>query len=175
MARASEPIDISDNPDLLRLVEEVQANHTPRVLRRDNEDVAIIRPVKRAARTRILKGRPAGADDPLWQLVGAGASEGSDDVATNKHRCLAETHALLLTRLSHAIATAFLRDMEQSFTTVIWATPADVERARELIYRYDDKDFSLTDAASFVVMERAGIPMAFTFDHHFAKYGFGRA
>lgn len=84
---------------------------------------------------------------------------------------LAETHALLLTRLSHAIATAFLREMEQSFITVIWATPADVERARELIYRYDDKDFSLTDATSFVVMERAGIAMAFTFDHHFAQYG----
>lgn len=93
MARASEPIDISDNPDLLRLVEEVRANHEPRVLRRDNEDVAILRPLKRAAKTRIPKGRPAGADDPLWQLVGGGASEGSGDVSTNKHRYLADAAA----------------------------------------------------------------------------------
>lgn len=84
---------------------------------------------------------------------------------------VAETHALLLTRLSHAIATAFLRSMEKGSTTVIWVTPADVDGARELIYRYDDKDFSLTDATSFVVMERAGIATAFTFDHHFAQYG----
>ena len=84
---------------------------------------------------------------------------------------VAETHALLLTRLSHAVATAFLRDMTQSFTTVLWVKPSDIERARELIYRYDDKDFSLTDAASFVVMERAAISAAFTFDHHFAQYG----
>jgi uncharacterized protein len=84
---------------------------------------------------------------------------------------VAETHALLLTRLSHAISTAFLRDIEQSLTTVIWVTPADVQLAREIIYRYDDKDFSLTDATSFVVMERAAIPTAFTFDHHFAQYG----
>ena len=87
------------------------------------------------------------------------------------HLVLVETHALLLARLSHAIATAFLRDMERSFSTTLWVTPTDVERAKELIYRYDGKDFSLTDATSFVVMERTGITSAFTFDHHFAQYG----
>jgi uncharacterized protein len=85
---------------------------------------------------------------------------------------LAEAHALLLNRLSQDIATRFLRDMEQSPTTLVWVTPADVQRAKAIIYQYDDKDFSLTDATSFAVMERIRVPSAFTFDRHFAQYGF---
>src|SRR5712692_2601285 len=84
---------------------------------------------------------------------------------------LAETHALLLNRLSQPIATRFLQTMEQSPTTVVWVTPCDVQRAKAIIYQYDDKDFSLTDATSFAVMERVRIPSAFTFDRHFAQYG----
>jgi uncharacterized protein len=84
---------------------------------------------------------------------------------------LAETHALLLNRLSQHIATRFLRDMDHSPTTVVWVTPRDVQRAKAIIYQYDDKDFSLTDATSFAVMERVRIPSAFTFDRHFAQYG----
>lgn len=84
---------------------------------------------------------------------------------------LAETHALLLNRLSQDIATKFLQDMEQSTTTLVWVTPGDVQRAKAIIYQYDDKDFSLTDATSFAVMERLGIGVAFTFDRHFAQYG----
>ncbi len=85
---------------------------------------------------------------------------------------LAETHALLLNRLSQALATRFLREMEHGPTTLVWVTPADVERAKAIIYQYDDKDFSLTDATSFAVMERLRVPSAFTFDRHFAQYGF---
>ena len=84
---------------------------------------------------------------------------------------LAETHALLLNRLSQEIATRFLREMDHSPTTLVWVTPADVERAKTIIYQYDDKDFSLTDATSFAVMERIRVPAAFTFDRHFAQYG----
>ena len=62
--------------------------------------------------------------------------------------------------------------MEASPTTLVWVTPRDVERAKAIIYQYDDKDFSLTDAASFAVMERLRIVSAFTFDRHFAQYGF---
>ena len=84
---------------------------------------------------------------------------------------LAETHALLLNRLSQRIATKFLQDMKKSTTRLAWVTPADVQRAKAIIYQYEDKDFSLTDATSFAVMERLGITTAFTFDRHFAQYG----
>ena len=74
--------------------------------------------------------------------------------------------------LSQAIATRFLREMDHSPTTLVWVTPADVQRAKAIIDQYTDKDFSLTDATSFAVMERLRVTSAFTFDRHFAQYGF---
>jgi predicted nucleic acid-binding protein len=67
---------------------------------------------------------------------------------------LIEAHALILSRLGIQHGQAFLRDMERSATTVIRVRAVDEVRARQIIYRYDDKDFSLTDAISFAVMER---------------------
>jgi predicted nucleic acid-binding protein len=85
---------------------------------------------------------------------------------------IAEAHALLLNRLGHSWAARFLIEVAASqSTSVVRARAADERRARAVIARYDDKDFSLTDAISFAVMERLGIPFAFTFDQHFAQYG----
>ena len=96
----------------------------------------------------------------------------SASIRTNVNEMMTRFDALLLNRLSQQIATRFLRDMEHSPTTLIWVTPRDVHRAKAIIYQYTDKDFSLTDAASFTVMERLRIPAAFTFDRHFAQYSF---
>ena len=85
---------------------------------------------------------------------------------------IAETHALLLTRLGRRVALQFLDTMERGSTTLGRVTEADEQQARSILRRYDDKDFSFTDAASFVVMERLGIMHAFTFDRHFEQYGF---
>ena len=61
---------------------------------------------------------------------------------------LSETHALLLSRLGRAIALTFLQEIERSTTQVVRATAADERRAKEIIERYTDKDFSLADAIS---------------------------
>ncbi|TAK34646.1 MAG: PIN domain-containing protein [Chloroflexota bacterium] len=84
---------------------------------------------------------------------------------------IAECHALFLARLGHGAAVAFLRQMEQSTTTIVRVREADEDQARQLIYRYHDKDFSFTDATSFVVMERLRITYALTFDEHYTQYG----
>ena len=85
---------------------------------------------------------------------------------------IAEAHSLILSRRGRSFAARFLFDMEQSRgTEIVRARVEDERRAREIIARYDDKDFSLTDAISFAVMERLRIPFAFTFDAHFAQYG----
>jgi predicted nucleic acid-binding protein len=84
---------------------------------------------------------------------------------------LAETHALLLTRLGRTIALRTLQRIDHSTTTIVRISGADETRAREIIIQYDDKDFSLTDATSFAVMERLRIPYAFTFDRNFTQYG----
>jgi hypothetical protein len=41
------PIEISNNPELLRLAEEVEATNKPRLLKRDNVPVALLTPVKK--------------------------------------------------------------------------------------------------------------------------------
>ena len=54
MARELPPIDISRNPELVRLTDEVKATNQPRPLQRDHRVVAMLVPVraklKRAAR-----------------------------------------------------------------------------------------------------------------------------
>jgi predicted nucleic acid-binding protein len=85
---------------------------------------------------------------------------------------LAELHALLLTRMNRAIALQVLRDIDSSEdTTVIRVDKDDEERARAIIVQYTDKNFSLTDATCFAIMERLGITDAFSFDRNFAQYG----
>ena len=87
---------------------------------------------------------------------------------------VAETHATLLRYVGDEGARSFLREiLSGSPGTVIVRAEEDDERAAsEIIFRYIDKDFSMVDAISFVVMERMGIKQAFTFDKHFAQYGF---
>jgi predicted nucleic acid-binding protein len=86
---------------------------------------------------------------------------------------LAETHALLLTRVNREIAARVLFEIDDSrITTVVRVSSGDEARAREIIRQYQDKSFSLTDATSFAVMERLGIAQVFSFDANFAQYGF---
>jgi predicted nucleic acid-binding protein len=83
-----------------------------------------------------------------------------------------EAHALILSTLGIGPGQAFLRSVGSGSTTIVRSRASDEQRAREIIYQYDDKDFSMTDAISFAVMERLHITRAFTFDRHFAQYGF---
>ena len=85
---------------------------------------------------------------------------------------LAELHALVLVRLGRAVAFRVLQGLDRSNINVVRVTAADEARARTILSRYDDKDFSLADTISFAVMERYGILHCFAFDRHFAQYGF---
>lgn len=55
MAHERETFDISHNPDLMRLAEEVRRSRTPTVLRRDNEDVAVMMPVADGAKRKTKR------------------------------------------------------------------------------------------------------------------------
>ncbi len=81
---------------------------------------------------------------------------------------VAETYVLARHGLGHAIANRWLDSLDLN---LILQTAADHHNVRVVLGRYEDKDFSYTDAASFVIMERRGIPLAFTFDTHFRQYG----
>jgi predicted nucleic acid-binding protein len=83
-----------------------------------------------------------------------------------------ETYQVLLARENRRFALRFLDRIEASAIVEVAATPHDQSRAREMLRRYDDKDFSLTDAISFAMMERLGIREAIAFDVRFEQYGF---
>jgi uncharacterized protein len=85
---------------------------------------------------------------------------------------LAELHALLLARIDRSVAIRVLHELDTSqITTIVRVSAEDEQRARAIIVQYEDKNFSLTDATCFAVMERLGITQAFSFDHNFAQYG----
>ena len=55
---------------------------------------------------------------------------------------------------------------------LVWVGEERYRQALELMMSYPDKEWSLTDCTSFVVMRELGIRDAFTFDANFAQAGF---
>jgi hypothetical protein len=90
MAKEPRHIDISSIPGLQKIVHEVRQTNEPSILREENEDVAMLTPLKPVTK-RGVRGKPTTADDPLWKLVGIGHS-GKGDVSENKHKYLAEAY-----------------------------------------------------------------------------------
>ncbi len=92
MAKEYKHLDISNNTELLRIVEEMRASNEPRILERDSEELAILRPMKRSPKRRLPHGKPFSLTDSLWSIVGTAHSEGPGDVAENKYKYLAEAY-----------------------------------------------------------------------------------
>ena len=82
----------------------------------------------------------------------------------------AETHAFVLSRAGRTTARTALRRVDAQFE-ILRVTEGDEQAGRAILDRYADKDFSLTDAISFAVMDRLKLRTAFAFDRHFAQYG----
>ncbi len=80
----------------------------------------------------------------------------------------AETHALLLRKLGRTLAREWLFS---GGLPVLRVLPEEEERAKAILTRYVDKDWSLCDAISFAVLETRRVRTAFTFDRHFRQYG----
>lgn len=88
---------------------------------------------------------------------------------------ITEVVALLTNRspLSRPQILAFTNQIK-STAQVIHIDPALDAAAWAMLEQYDDKDWSLVDAASFVVMRQLGITEAFTSDQHFTQAGYVR-
>jgi predicted nucleic acid-binding protein len=80
----------------------------------------------------------------------------------------AEAHALLLRKLGRAIACQWLL---AGGLPVVRVLPTEEQRAKQILARHTDKDWTLCDAISFAVLDVRHIARAFTFDHHFQQYG----
>ncbi len=71
MGEHAKSIDISDSPELLRLVEEVRASKEPRMLTRDNEQLAVVMPVGARSGKRQRK-TPTVADLEAFRSAAGG-------------------------------------------------------------------------------------------------------
>jgi predicted nucleic acid-binding protein len=80
----------------------------------------------------------------------------------------AEAHALLLRKLGRTIARQWLL---AGGLPVVPVLPAEEQRAKEILVRHADKDWTLCDAISFAVLEARRVSSAFSFDRHFRPYG----
>lgn len=83
-----------------------------------------------------------------------------------------ETLTLLRARRHHAKAQLMgERFFNSQLATIYHLTEDDLWRAWEVFRDFDDKEWSFTDCASCVVMEKFSITHAFAFDHHFRQFG----
>ena len=93
------------------------------------------------------------------------ASEARPSFVTNYIEV--EAHALLLRKLGRTIARQWLLT---GGLPVVRVLPAEEQKAREILARHSDKDWTLCDAISFAVLETRRVGRAFTFDRHFRQY-----
>ena len=83
-----------------------------------------------------------------------------------------ETLTLMRSRGEYAVALAFGEEVFGGLLGDIhYVTRDEVAAAWDVFRRFDDKEWSFTDCTSKVVIEAAGVPEAFTFDHHFRQFG----
>jgi predicted nucleic acid-binding protein len=80
----------------------------------------------------------------------------------------AEAHALLLRKLGRTVARQWLL---AGRLPVVAVTPKEEQRAKDILARHGDKDWTLCDAISFAVLDARRVSRVFTFDHHFRQFG----
>jgi uncharacterized protein len=86
---------------------------------------------------------------------------------------LTETADALCDLSNRAGCIAFINDLRRSrHVEVEPASSALFNAGWNLYQQRPDKDWSLTDCTSFVVMQERGITEALTGDHHFEQAGF---
>ncbi len=102
-------------------------------------------------------------------------SRGSGLVTTNY--VLSELVPLMSIRMRIGradVLAAVERIQQLRFLSIVYIDQARDESAWAMLRQYVDKEWSLVDAASFVVMQSLGIAEALTTDHHFEQAGYIR-
>ncbi|MBI5652371.1 MAG: type II toxin-antitoxin system VapC family toxin [Chloroflexi bacterium] len=90
---------------------------------------------------------------------------------------IAELITLLISplRMPRSIAIEFIEELKSATHIQIVHINAGLDRqAWEMFKRHQDKEWSLTDCVSFVLMKEQNIVEALTSDHHFEQAGFVR-
>lgn len=120
----------------------------------------------------------------LYCYLDAGESRYGDTVSLLESAKLRQTHNYVLAEL---VALCNARGLDRAATlgfitaladdpevTIVWVGPKEHRSAVELLQARRDKNYSLCDAMSFLVMQQHGVTEALTTDHHFQQEGFTR-
>jgi len=92
---------------------------------------------------------------------------------TTTNLVIAECYILIRRSIGHRPGIAFLENLGASPRVIkIYSDSVLEKAAEETLQKYQDQDFSYTDAVSFAVMNQYGIEQAFSFDVHFVTAGF---
>lgn len=84
-----------------------------------------------------------------------------------------ESLTLIRYRVGYQAALLFgSKIMESKIVDFIEVDESIRSEAWEIFQEYKDQDFSLTDCASFVIMQRLNLKKVFAFDEHFSCLGF---
>jgi uncharacterized protein len=90
---------------------------------------------------------------------------------------ISELVALLTSplRIPRSATIAFIQGLKTSpYVEIIHVDAALDTQAWDLLVSREDKEWSLVDCSSFVVMQQRGLMEALTTDHHFEQAGFIR-
>jgi len=88
---------------------------------------------------------------------------------------IAETYTLIRRALGHQAAIIFLENIAASPRVIkVYSDNILEEKAEKILRKYQDQNFSYTDAVSFAVMKQYVIKKAFSFDQHFVTAGFAK-
>jgi uncharacterized protein len=86
---------------------------------------------------------------------------------------LAETLTIMRRRLGIEATTRFAEGLDTSREVrVFWIEPVHHREAVDLMSKRSDKEWSMFDCTSFVVMRSLSIEAAFAFDEDFGQAGF---
>ena len=111
-------------------------------------------------------------EDQHHARVVAAANRLHEDVLTTEW-ILAEFADALAKSASRRLVAQFIRDLQQDpKVRIIRADSELFRRGLQLCDERSDKEWSITDCISFVVMKDEGISEALTGDNHFEQAGF---
>jgi predicted nucleic acid-binding protein len=112
-------------------------------------------------------------DHPPAREFGTRLARGEFGKQITTNYVLTETVTMLRRRLGLAAALRFHSSLEESRAVqTFWIEPVHHREAIALMADHDDKQWSLTDCTSFVVMRGLGVADAFAFDRDYAQAGF---
>jgi uncharacterized protein len=95
--------------------------------------------------------------------------------AVTSNYVLTETMTLVRRRLGFNAALSLSRLIDQSKELrVVWVEPVHHREALALLFGHQDKEWSVVDCSSFVLMKALGITLALAIDKDFEQAGFER-